>query len=223
MKKNETTLEKKLQNLIFENLASGDRKPLPTEKQMLEKFGVSRTVLREALSRFEASGLIVALQGSGRYAQHPDVSNQITDGWTILIRTRPELILELLDIRMTMEIGFVPKVIERIETSDLQALRMLVQKMKENAASHNNFVDEDKEFHRILYASMSNILLDQLLKAFWDIYEQSNIINRHEDLHEIATLHERLVETIAKKDSEGAVRLLSEHFFDARYRIIMSL
>lgn len=54
---------------------------LPTEKQMMDMFHVSRTVLREALSVLEACGMIRSCQGSGRYATIPDIGKQIVGSW----------------------------------------------------------------------------------------------------------------------------------------------
>jgi DNA-binding FadR family transcriptional regulator len=215
------TLEEKILDIIVGRLESGEK--LPPEKKLAIDLGVSRTALREVLSAFEASGIVVALQGSGRYVQMPDVSNQITDGWNILLRAKPALLLELLEIRKVMELGFLTKAIERLDIKNIQIMRELVEEMKKKAEDGEDFVNEDQEFHRLLFSSTGNILLEQLLKAFWDLYEQSNVPRNHTNLSNAAFTHQQMLEAIIRNNTDQAAVLLKEQFADARYQISMYL
>jgi len=219
--KNERSLEERILEKIVGSLQSGEK--LPTEKQMAEEFQVSRTMIREALSVFEANGIVIAQKGSGRYVQMPDVSGQITDGWKILIRSKPELLLELLEIRAVLELGFLPRAIDRLELHTIQKLKQLVDDMLRKSEQSEDFVHEDKEFHRLLFSGTDNILLEQLLKAFWDLYEESNATRNHQDLRQIAEVHRQLLEAIVRKNAEQAAILMKQQFEDARFRISMSL
>jgi len=219
--KNERSLEERILEKIVGSLQSGEK--LPTEKQMAEEFQVSRTMIREALSVFEANGIVIAQKGSGRYVQMPDVSGQITDGWKILIRSKPELLLELLEIRAVLELGFLPRAIDRLELHTIQKLKQLVDDMLRKSEQSEDFVHEDKEFHRLLFSGTDNILLEQLLKAFWDLYEESNAARNHQDLRQIAEVHRQLLEAIVRKNAEQAANLMKQQFEDARFRISMSL
>lgn len=219
--KNERSLEERILEKIVGSLQSGEK--LPTEKQMAEEFQVSRTMIREALSVFEANGIVIAQKGSGRYVQMPDVSGQITDGWKILIRSKPELLLELLEIRAVLELGFLPRAIDRLELHTIQKLKQLVDDMLRKSEQSEDFVHEDKEFHRLLFSGTDNILLEQLLKAFWDLYEESNAARNHQNLRQIAEVHRQLLEAIVRKNAEQAANLMKQQFEDARFRISMSL
>ena len=219
--KNGETLEELIREKIVGCLQSGEK--LPTEKLMAEEFGVSRTMIREALSVFEANGIVIAQQGSGRIVQPPDVSGQIADGWKILIRSRPELLLELLEIRSILEIGYLPKAIDRLDLQTIQKLKQLVDEMVGKAERNVDFVDEDKEFHRLLYSGADNVLLEQLLKAFWDLYDESNAPRNHQDLREIAEVHSQMLKAIGRNNAEQAIELMKRQLEDARYRISMSL
>lgn len=206
-----------IMDLIVECLSSG--KPLPSEKVLTEKLGVSRSRLRELLIEFEASGMIVATQGKGRIAQFPEVSNFILDGWSILLRARQESLLEFLEVRYILERGFLPSVIESLKLEDLQMLRDLVTRMEAKAKKNEVFKEEDQLFHRILYSRTKNIVLDQLLKTFWDLFEQTSEIHKSENLVESAELHKKLYEAILIQDSKEAEKLLEIQFNDVRERI----
>jgi GntR family transcriptional regulator, transcriptional repressor for pyruvate dehydrogenase complex len=214
-------LEERIMNLIITRLESGEK--LPPEKQLVAELGVSRTALREVLSVFEASGIVVAIQGSGRYVQMPDVSTKITDIWTILLRVKPALLLELLEVRALLEIGSLPKVIERIDHKSIQLMRDLVNQMILKAEHDEDFAKEDQKFHQILFSCTGNILLEQLLKAFWDLYNRSNILKLHAGLAKVAIMHQQMLEAVIRQNNDQCITLMKEQFADARYRILMSL
>lgn len=224
MEKKETsdiTLKEKIVELITEHLISKEK--LPPEKELMQRFGVSRTSLRETLSAFESSGIIVSRQGSGRYVQIPDVSKQIVDTWSIVLQSKPSMLLELLEIRSMLEINSLPKAMERISTEQLQYLGLQVETMKEKAAMGEPFVTEDRQFHKTLFASTNNLFLEQLLTTFWDLFEKSETNKRHEDLEKVALQHEKMLEAFAKQDLPLLSNLFQEQFSDARYQIMKSL
>ena len=58
----------------------------------------------DSLSVYEANGLLVSQQGSGRYVKKPDLGAQITASWSLYIKAKPTLLLDLLDIRAMLDI-----------------------------------------------------------------------------------------------------------------------
>lgn len=217
----EHTLKEKIVELITEHLTSKEK--LPPEKELMQRFGVSRTSLREALSAFEASGIIVSRQGSGRFVQIPDMSKQIVDTWSIILHSKPSMLLELLEIRSMLEINSLPKAMERVNTEQLQYLGLQVEAMKAKAAVGEPFVTEDRQFHKTLFESTNNLFLEQLLTTFWDIFERSEVNKKHEDLMDVALQHEKMLEAFAKQDLPLLTNLFQEQFSDARYQIMRSL
>ncbi|WP_163536419.1 FCD domain-containing protein [Gracilibacillus sp. YIM 98692] len=211
MKKN------KIVDIIVDCLSTGNK--LPSEKALKEQLDVSRSGLRELLVEFEASGIIVTTQGKGREVRLPDVSQSITGGWNILLRARPKTLLELLDVRYILEKGFLPFVIHSLELEDLQMMRDLINRMEAKASRNEIFKEEDQLFHRILYSRTENMLLDQLLNSFWDIFDQMSDIQRSENLVEAASIHKQLYEAIVIQDTKEAGKLLEMQFEDIRERI----
>jgi len=215
------SLKEMIIGLIIEHLDTEEK--LPPEKELMRRFGVSRTTLREALSAFESNGIIVSRQGSGRYVQIPNISKQIVDTWSIVIQSKPSMLLELLEIRSILEINSLPKAMERINTDQLQYLGLQVEIMKSKAAKGEPFVKEDRQFHKTLFTSTNNIFLEQLLTTFWDLFEESEINKKHNDLMEVAFQHEKMLEAFAKQDLPLLSQLFQEQFSDARYQIMKSL
>lgn len=216
-------LQRRISELIIRRFAIGER--LPSEKELVAELGVSRPALRECLRALEARGIIAASRGSGRYVQLPDVSDPLIHGWGILLRVRPALLLQLLEVRKALELGFLEAAIKQLQLHDLQLLRDLVERMAANAARGESFVEEDREFHRILFSRIDNILLHQLLKAFWDLFSQANELARTtpEELVHGASLHRKLFEAVLIKDMELASNYMAEQFLDVHQRLRQSL
>ena len=217
----QTDLNEKLCELILKSVETGEK--LPTEKEMMDTLGVSRAVLRDALRVYETSGVIVSRQGSGRYAQMPNIGSQIINIWSIFIRSNPSLLLELLEIRSILETYSLPKVINKITIEQLQALNVQVNEMKRKVTLGQTFEKNDREFHRILFSSTENSLLEQLLSAFWDLYDAAKVSSFREDLYILANQHQDILDAIMRKDLELSTQLMRAQFEDAEYQIITSL
>lgn len=210
-----------LNQLIIESIKTGTK--LPTEKEMTERLCVSRTVLRDALSTYEASGVIVSKQGSGRYAQMPNIGTQIINIWSIFINENPQLLLELHEIRSILEIHSLPEAINKISFEQLQELNIQVSEMKRKVSLGLPFVENDREFHRILFASTQNSLLEQLMSAFWDLSENAKLYSYREDLYLQANQHQEILDAIVRKDTVLAVELMKQQCENAKYQIVTTL
>jgi GntR family transcriptional repressor for pyruvate dehydrogenase complex len=217
----EKSLKEKIMDIITICLQGGSK--FPSEAQLAKKFCVSRTSLREVLSPFEASGIISSQRGSGRYVHMPDISEQIADTWGILLHAKPGLLMEFLEIRSILEINSLEKAISRVDATQLRHLGEQVHIMKQKAARGEAFVIEDSKFHRTLFESTGNILLQQLLTTFWNLFSTSPIKKIHSDLVEVAIQHEKIYEAVIRQDLPLLITLMKEQFADARYRIAQFL
>ena len=220
MKKAEDLMPQ-LNKIIVHSIKTGEK--LPTEKEMTEQLSVSRSVLRDALSVYEASGVIVSKQGSGRCAQMPNIGSQIINIWSIFIDEMPHLLMELQEIRTILEIHSLPEAINKITLEQLRDLNFQVSEMKRKVSLGQPFVENDREFHRILFASTQNSLLEQLMSAFWDLSEHAKLYSYREDLYLQANQHQEILDAILRKDTDLAVELMKQQCEDAKYQIMTTL
>ena len=150
-------LADKLVDEIRAKISSGALKPgarLPTEQQMTEEHGVSRTVVREAVTRLAADGLVTARQGAG-----------------VFVNDRPEALLETLLADMTGKVSMVLNVLEvrmaiEIEAAALAAQRRTASQEADILAAFSEFDSQitrgeptgaaDFAFHRAIAAATSN-------------------------------------------------------------------
>jgi GntR family transcriptional repressor for pyruvate dehydrogenase complex len=217
----EKNLREKVMDIITVCLQTNDK--FPSEIQLAKELGVGRPAIREVLYSFEATGIISSLQGSGRYVQIPDISEQLGDIWGILLRAKPEFLMDFLEIRSILEISSLEKAMSRIDRIQLRYIDEQVHIMKQKAALGKAFVTEDAEFHKTLFKSTGNILLQQLLTTFWYLFSTSHINTIHGDLIKVASQHEKMFEALTRQDLPLLQMLMKEQFADARYRIMLFL
>lgn len=215
----ETDVEQVLLNLIVDRLGTEER--LPSEKHLATTLGVSRASIREMLHKFEASGVVESMHGSGWYAKLPDISSVIMNGWGLLLKVKPDLLIHLLDVRLALELGFIERAIQTLTLDDIRYLKALADRMELLASNGEVFIEEDREFHRVLYSRVGNVLLEQLMKAFWGLFElnKGSALTRSEHLRESAAIHQELLAAIVAKNSEESKKLILKQFEDVVYRL----
>ena len=100
-------------------LTSGDK--LPTERELSEKYQVSRIVVREAMSRLRHEGLVVSHQGKGVFVASPEDSRFLQISEQSL--SRPEDYRKLYELRLVLETGAVALAAQHRDKNDLRALQ----------------------------------------------------------------------------------------------------
>src|ERR1700753_1104716 len=127
-------------------LRPGDR--LPPERDLCERFGVSRVTVREALRMLESSGLVEIRVGArgGAFVTAPS-SDRVGEGLTDLLSLSVITTTDITEIRMVLETGIVPLVCERDTEEDLAGRDAICQQAEAALAAGESPVDLSMEFH----------------------------------------------------------------------------
>lgn len=125
----------------------------PTEKEMTETFGVSRTVVREAYSRLAARGLLVSRRGSGAYV--PDGAQYRAFQVTADEIGEIEDVLRLLEMRMGFEVEMADLAARRRTDADLAELRCALDAM-DGSTDVDASVAADAGFHAAIARATGN-------------------------------------------------------------------
>lgn len=206
------------QFIIDQGFRSGDA--LPTENELARTLGISRGSLREAMKSLQTLGVVETRHGYGTFVGRFSFEPLI-DGLTFQIlvsrETMPRAIRELLDLRQVLETALMPRVTEVATEAQLEQLDDLVSRMEASAARDEQFAEEDREFHEVLYRPLGNDLIIQLLRAFWDIFyavgQESS--RRTVLLGETAEQHRRILDAIRARHGPAAADAMSAHFAGA--------
>jgi DNA-binding FadR family transcriptional regulator len=205
-----------MQLILDRGLRSGD--PLPTETDLMEELGVSRNSVREALKGLQALDIVEIRHGYGTYVGRLSLT-PLADGLTFRTlqgsASDVRALSEILEVREVLEAGLIRRVAATIPDEDLAALDAVVRLMDARARTGETFADEDREFHEVLYRSLGNTLVPQLLGVFWNVFDRvSNIRGWNHDPSPIGTVrrHRAIVTALRGHDVEAAEEALARHF-----------
>ncbi len=184
---------------------------LPTEAELMDRFQVSRTVIREVMKTLSAKGLVVLKTRVGTRTLHPVNWNYFDAdllSWRVELGLDDQFRTNLTEIRLAVEPPAAALAAERRTEEDLQRLRECITRMKESGHTRQSFADADLEFHLAvatasgnpLMRSISSVIEAALLAAF-------NSNSPADDAEEIAhtcAAHSAIVDAIERRDSEAA-------------------
>lgn len=202
-----------LEELVVNSvLKTGQR--LPPERELAEMFGVSRTVVREAIHNLGAKGLLQVRTGGGSYVSSPS-KDSVVESLILFLRYREGgfLVEDLHDGRRVLETAIAARAAERATDEDISDLEDTLQRMEEAEGDHEAIADLDVEFHRVLAVAAHNplfiILLDsigELLVALRRMALQDPDTFRKSQYH-----HRNIVEKVKSKDSQQAREAMDAH------------
>lgn len=184
---------------------------LPSQQELADQLGVSRPVLREAMQRLEAAGLVEIRHGSGSYVAQPPAESLLE---RILGHFTYDQAVHLLEARMIIEAECAALAAVRATEEDFAAMQAAVDKIRELAEQGELTIDGADAFHEALTAASHNSVLAALGKLF----KMPNYIQgiRVElalpDIsgHEYES-HNRLLEAIRLRDPDLARSRVREH------------
>ncbi|WP_179332418.1 FadR/GntR family transcriptional regulator [Streptomyces sp. Tue6028] len=191
---------------------------LPTETELMTDLGVSRNSVREALKALQALDIVEIRHGYGTYVGQASLT-PLVDGLTF--RTLAKLddetgaLAEILQVREVLEEGLIRRVAATLSEEELDRLEEVVARMEEAGREGVPFPELDREFHELLYASLGNALVPQLLGAFWTVFRRvAGVRGWTDDPAPEVTVrrHRDIVTALRARDVEGAQRAMADHF-----------
>ena len=201
-------------------LAAGDK--LPTEAVLVQQFGVSRTVVREAISRLKSRGLVDSRQGSGMYVRAASIEPLSFDPVTAASK---EAVLQMIEMRRALESEVAQLAAERRTPAHVQLLRERMQAIAAAVAAGGDGVDEDVLFHRAIGEAAGNPFLVRTLDYLSQLLQgatrvtRANEARRVDFAHSVMTEHERIVQAIERGDPAAARDAAASHMRNAAARI----
>jgi len=202
---------RQIKTLVQEGrLKSGDK--LPPERDLAERFKVSRPSVREALRALESMGLIEIRPGEGTFVRESSVESLIAP-LALVILTQREAVGELFEARRLLEpaiAGLAARRATREEISEME--RILEEQAKEVTAGRTGLA-QDAAFHAAIASSAHNRAITRIVNALVDLLAQSReeslqIPGRPTRSHQD---HRRVLEAIQQRDAASAQRAMLDH------------
>ena len=204
---------------LLERLRAGEFQPgdqLPSERELMQFYGVGRPAVREALQALERDGIVTITHGERARVALPSaerVIEQIAESTRHLLQVEPGNLDHLKDARLFLETGLASRAAER-------ATPEAVARLEERFAAHeaarqqaDAFLPRDMEFHREIAAIVGNPIFPALIEAMFDwlgsYYVQLVRLPGAEDL--TIAEHRRILDAIAAGDGDAAAAAMHDH------------
>lgn len=203
-----------LRELIFRGELKPGDKVMP-ERELSEALNVSRTSIRDALSKLVVMGYLEQRQGQGTFVRSP--SGEERSPLARAMETQEATLIDLLEVRMGMECNAAYLAAQRADERDIGFLEKSLRAMEEEVAHGELGNEADVSFHMALSYATKNPLQIYLMKNFFDflfIGIKENLKYLYEDpknIKDILDQHTRIVETIRQRDPDEAYRAAKDH------------
>lgn len=201
-------------------LAAGDK--LPTEASLVNQFSVSRTVVREAMSRLKSLGLIESRQGSGVFVKEIGFSPLNFDAKSTVSR---QAVIQMVEVRRALEAEVAALAAQRRTQVDVKRIRKSITRLDKAVLAGGDGVDEDVDFHRAIAETARNPFLIGTLEYLGQFLQgatrvtRANEARRADFARQVREEHAVIVSAIEAGDAEAARKAAASHMNNAIARI----
>jgi len=201
-------------------LSAGDR--LPSERELCQRFGVSRVTVREALRVLEASGLVTIRVGAhgGAFLTTPS-AERLGEGLADLLTLAPLTAANVSEARIIVELGILPLVVERATDEDIADLFTMVAEGEKAVEAGLYSVEMSAAFHVRIAECTHNTAIEMLMQSFHGpmrllLHEShAGAPMGHRGVEE----HRELAQAIQAHDLPTARKLMTKHLDRTAQRV----
>ncbi len=204
-----------------DKLAVGDR--LPSEAQLAASFGMSRTIVREALARLASDGITQARRGAGSYVKRRPSDRLGTHMPMDALATT----LGTYEVRFVLEAEAARLAASRRSHHQLDGIERALEALRGALLSNAPAHDEDWVLHRAIVEATANsaflLVFDHLHEEVMRILRAGVDISRSRPPEVIGAMmgeHDAIVEAIRAQDADGAALAMRWHLSQGRKRLM---
>lgn len=220
------SLARYLEQLILDGTLKPDGR-IPSERQLAQRFGVSRNILREALRALRGRGLIRTRHGQGSVVAalvpHLDAGSPLVH----LFANHSRTLYDLLEVRETLEARAAYLAAERATDADLHRIDNAFKALESLSADDDSVeaARRDHAFHRSICEASHNPVLMHTLDSLMHLMMQSvmacvkNLYHRAPSKQQIDRHHREIYEAVVGRQSDRAHKAAAAHIRNVRERL----
>lgn len=202
-----------LQTLVTSNTIRPGEK-LPSERELCELLGVSRTVVREAVRSLVVKGLLEVRRGGGTVVRAPDPV-LVSEMMTMMLRSGGGDVsfTHVQEVRRLLEVEIAGLAAERRSDADLALIEAQLQRMVEHTANPEQWAEADVAFHAAIATATHNPLYPVLLGSIADmlIEVRRTGISLRDTPTKAYMHHQQIFAQIKAGDRLGARKAMQDH------------
>jgi GntR family transcriptional regulator, sialic acid-inducible nan operon repressor len=204
---------------LMQRIESGEISPgqqLPSERELMEHYGVGRVAVREALQELARAGIVEISHGERARVVVPTAHlliEQIAGGARHLLRIQPETLEHLKQARLFLETGMVRLAAQQATVQDIERLQLCQQEHRASMVNLDLFMKQDMLFHREIARISANPIYPAIVEALFTwagAFYQSIVRAPGAEALTLAE-HQRIIDAIAAHDEDAAVSAMTDH------------
>ena len=201
---------RQLEQFITERMKPGDM--LPPERELAEKFGVSRSSVRDAIRRLELIGLVEPRQGSGTLVREVSPEFLVNPLTSVLVQKRKSVV-ELLDVRKILEPPLAARAASHASADDIAELEDILRRQDDKLRRGEVAIDEDNEFHYTIALASDNTVVLKVLDVLMDLLRETRERSLQVEGRPQKSLagHRRILSAIKRRDGAAAELAMRRH------------
>lgn len=202
--------------ILAEGLRPGEA--LPSESELCEQLGVSRSSIREAIRTLQTLDIVQVHHGRGTFVGEMSLQPLVeTLAFRSVISPGDDFraLREVVDVRISLDLSFADRVLAHFEGGHDEMLHMLVGEMVASARRGEPFAAADRQFHTQLLSESGCEMVSQLVAAFWDIHSAvlpQLSIPTPGDIELTAKAHGDILKAAEAGDIEAYRSAVHEHY-----------
>jgi GntR family transcriptional repressor for pyruvate dehydrogenase complex len=199
---------------------------LPSENTLIGEFGVSRTVVRSALTRLQAEGLVETERGRGSFALTPPAEGRQAGPGSRPVASMEDRI-HLLEFRMGVEAEAAALAARNHSERQLRAVDKALEEFTASADHPANAMKSDFEFHRAIAAASGNPFYSDCLAALGQTMiamPRTRLMTgvehyARDHFDQVVHEHRSISAAIADRDEASAAAAMRSHLANSRRRL----
>ena len=220
------TLADRVTGVLMQKIKEGDigvNSRLPSEAELAEQFAVSRTVIREAISRLKSEGLVESRQGKGTIVRvstmatpfriDPDVTDSL------------QAVLRVVELRRGLEAEMTALAAERRTDVQNAGIQQALRNIDAAVLAGRDGVEEDLAFHAAVSAASGNPLYTSLLQFLSQFLRDAirvgrlNEVSRNEFIGQLKEEHSAIAAAIDRQDAAAGRIAAWQHLENVAIRL----
>ena len=214
-----TDIYKKLEERI-KGMSVGEK--LPSERTMVQEYGVSRNVLREALVLLGDRGLIEIRPGKGSYVTDKQKARFAKHFESILEEDRHSQ-MQVLEVREVLELAMFEKAALNADSDDIDAMEKIYEQMEKNLSEKTGYGNLDLKLHMQIAKATHNDIFPILVHTLYASSGQRIMLMEDmfpDSMKSIHRDHLGIIEAIKRRDVKSVRKVGKRHFDVDRYMLL---
>ncbi len=217
-----TQVAQQLQDRIVNKLKPGDM--LPPERELVHRFRVSRSSIRDAIRSLEAVGLLEPRQGVGTVVRALAPEAVITPVTNALLQER-KVINELLDVRMIIEPPLAWRAALHASTDQIAEMEAILNRQEEKLHRDEPAIEEDSAFHYTIARAADNGVMLKLVGVLMDLLRETRERSLQAGGRQRKSLagHRTILAALKRQDAAAAEAAMRRHLLEIERIVLQKL